>query len=136
MIINGIASIKGVGAAGATATFTGVLATITPVAAAYTSSASIEELKDGEGNVVSKGANNIQQRIKLDLLITGASIATAKTIVEPAPLAIVTLGALNVGTFNGTWNYESGWSVSIGEGFAKLSMECSRINGAALTAAS
>lgn len=136
MIINGSASIKGIGSGGATATFTGVTATIKPVSADYSKTADIEELKDGEGNVVSKGANNIQQRCKLELLVTGADVATAKTLADPAPLAIVTLANFNHDECNGTWNYESGWSVKTGAEFAKVSMELSRVNGSALTAAS
>lgn len=133
--MNGIASIKGLGP-DASVAFTGVTATIQPISADYSKSADIEELKDGEGNVVSKGATNIQQRVKLELLLTGADTATAKTLADPAPLAIVTLDDFHHAVVNGTWNYESGWSVKTGAEFAKISMELSRVGGAALTAAS
>lgn len=136
MIINGIASIKGIGSAGATVTFTGVTATIKPVKAGYTKTAPIEKLQDGEGLTVSKGANDVEQRVNLDLLVTGADIATCKTLDDPAPLAIVTLANFNHAKLNGTWNYEEGWNVQTGADFAKISMVLSRVNGSALTAAS
>lgn len=136
MTINGIASIKGIGSAGATVTFTGVTATITPKTAAYSVNAPIEKLQNGEGATVAKGANDVEQRVALELLITGASIAVAKTLADPAPLAIVTLAAFNHATLNGTWNYEEGWNVQTGPDFAKVSMVLTRTNGAALAAAS
>lgn len=136
MIINGIASIKGIGSSGATATFSGVAATIKPVRATYSKTHDVEELKDGEGDVVALGANNVQQRAQLELIVTGADIATAKSLEDPAPLATVTLANFNHAKLNGTWNYREGWQVVTGPDFAKISMVCSRVGGSALSAAS
>lgn len=127
----GIATIKGLGSA--SVTYTGVTATLKPLTGGLDHNFNIEELKDGDGNVVALGASNPTEEFQLECYITGLDIATAKTLVKPTPLAVVTIANFPYTEGNGTFNYIGGWSLKMSENVAKVSLKIKRFAGAALT---
>ena len=126
----GTATIKGL--QGATATWTGITATVTPISGDLTHNMDVEELKDGDGNIVTLGAANPTEEVQLELFLTGASVAVAKTLVKPTMLQIITIAAFPYTEMNGTYNYVSGFNVKLSENFAKVSLRLKRFAGAAL----
>lgn len=130
-VIAGAPTIKGLGTG--SVTYTGVTATLKPLGADITHDFDKEELKDGDGQIVTVGATNPNEEFQLECYVTGADVATAKTLVKPTPLQVITLANLPYTESNGTFNYMGGFNVKMGEGFAKISMRVKRFNGAALT---
>ena len=130
-ILAGIASIKGMN--GGTATFTGVTATLTPVTSTKAAQFEEEKLKDGYGSTVALGATDRTEDLDIELFITGADVATCRTLVEPSPNAVLTLASMPRTADNGTYNIKT-FSAQYSENFAKVTMKATRY-GAVGTAA-
>jgi hypothetical protein len=130
--LHGIATITGMN--GATATFTGVTATITPLSADMTSQFDEDELKDGNGNVVATGATNPNEDVQIELFITGADVATCRTMAKPTPNAILTLASMPVTADNGTFNIKT-FARKFSETFAKITMRAKRYGAVGSAAA-
>lgn len=132
-VLKGVATVSGLPGA---VTFSGVGATIKPISAETSHEFELDELVDGQGATKAALADEPTQTMRLELYITGADIATAKTMATPAPLAAVTLSSSNFSGYDGDWNYSGGFNVSEGKGFARVTLNLKRWNGAALTSPS
>ncbi len=126
----GLPTIKGLGTG--SVTYTGITATLKPISADFAHQFDMGELKDGNDDVVTASASNPTEEYQLGCFVTGADVATAKTLVKPTPLQVITLANLPYTESNGTYNYVGGFSVKQGGDFAKISMRVKRYSGAAL----
>ena len=98
----------------------------------------VTTLPNSSGETIGKNARNRTQTLSIDLFILAPAgtntDAAAKTAIKlPEPLAIVTLASFGNGTFDGDWNYEGPGSVNMAaDGYARVSLNLSRVDGAAL----
>lgn len=121
------------GTSASTLTYTGVTATLKPLSGTHTQEFDLEEVKDGNGNIISLGAVNQREYFEFELLLTGSDAAAARGMVKPTPLKVITLANLQVTEDEGTYNYVGGFSKKFSDQACKVSMKLARFNGAALT---
>ncbi|MEK9752256.1 MAG: hypothetical protein VW338_03465 [Rhodospirillaceae bacterium] len=129
--LSGTATVFG---ADGTVTWTGVTATVKPVGTNYIDEHDIAELRDGDNDVIALAATNPRKTVEIELIITGALLATAKAVALPTILASVTLSSMKVDAYNGSYNYVGGGRISTTpEGFARVSIIARQYGGAAFT---
>lgn len=98
----------------------------------------VTTLPNSSGEIIGKNARNRTQTLSIDLFIlapagTNTDAAAKAAIKLPDPLALVTLAGFSNDTFDGTWNYEGPGSVNMAaDGYARVSLNLSRVDGAAL----
>lgn len=132
-VLAGAPTIRGLsGASASTITFSGVTATLKPLGGQFSESFNIEELNAG-GDVVTAGADQPKQMFKLEMYVTGADVATARTLAKPTPLQVFTLANFPETWLNGSFNYVGNWNVALSKDVMKISCDVCQWGGAALT---
>jgi hypothetical protein len=99
-----------------TVTWTGIATAVTlnPQSATITKSADIGEVKDGANKVISVGVSNSQNAATFEVIPTHAT--DASTIAIPAVGTVITTSGFEPTELNGTWNMDTGGSMSTDNG--------------------
>ena len=97
-------------------TWTGIATGVTPQpqSAQMTKTADIGEIKNGANKVISVGISNSQNSATFECIPTHASDASAIAI--PAVGTVITTTGFEPTELNGTWNMDSGGSITTDSG--------------------
>lgn len=119
-------------------TWTGIATSVTPQpqSASLTKTADVGEVKNGANKVISVGISNSQNALTIETIPTHATDASAIAI--PAVGTVITTSGLEPTELNGTWNMDSGGSMTTDsgpDGSTKLTLPLKQYaDNAALTA--